>query len=240
MSMDLSKRLRAVAELTAGGKRSTTVCAADIGTDHGYIPISLIKEKEFGHVIAMDVNRGPLERARCNIALEGLEGYIETRLSDGLKELADGEVQCVVIAGMGGALCIKILEEGKKVVEGLQYFVLQPQSEIWKVRAYLQENKYRIVEEDMVLEDGKYYPMMRVEKGEDSPYSKVELWYGRVLLKNRHPVLKDYLEFVTKEKERILKSLKTSPTERAKNRALEVEKELQTAKEGLSCYVEKS
>lgn len=239
MNMDLSKRLCAVADLTAGGKKSTTVCVADIGTDHGYIPINLIKEKEFGHAIAMDVNRGPLERARHHIALEGLEEYIETRLSDGLRELARDEVQCVIIAGMGGALCTKILEEGKEVVEGLQYFVLQPQSEIWKVRNYLQENGYCIVEEDIVLEDGKYYPMMRVEKGEESPYSEAELRYGRVLLKKRHPVLKSYLEFVAKEKERILKSLKASPTQRAKSRALEVERELETAKEGLSCYVEK-
>lgn len=240
MSMDLSKRLCAVVELVSKGKTEQTVCVADIGTDHGYIPITLIKEKQFTHAIAMDVNKGPLERAKEHISLEGLEGYIETRLSDGLEKLKPKEAQCIVIAGMGGALCVRILEEGKKIVEGLQYFVLQPQSELWKVREYLQKNGYRTVEEDMVLEDGKYYPMMRVEKGSESSYSEVELLYGRNLLQRRHPVLKSYLEFVVKEKEKVLESLKASTTERAKERVLEVEGELRTVKEGLACYVERS
>ena len=94
--MELSKRLMAVACLVTPGNR-----LADVGTDHGYIPIYLIKENRIPHAIAMDVNRGPLLRAQEHIRMEGLEERIETRLSDGMKMLLPTEADTVVIAGMG-------------------------------------------------------------------------------------------------------------------------------------------
>ena len=112
---------------------------ADIGTDHGYIPIYLMKEGIASKVIALDINKGPLERARLHIVGNGLKGQIETRLSDGLCKVMPGEVDTMIAAGMGGALVIKILTEGKKVVDSLTACILQPQSEIWKVRKYLCE-----------------------------------------------------------------------------------------------------
>ena len=130
--MELSKRLYAVAGLVTEG-----ASVADIGTDHGYVPIYLVKNKIASKVIAMDINKGPLERARMHIIGHGLKGQIETRLSDGLKNLEPGEVDAFIAAGMGGGLVIKILEDSKEVVEQLKFAVLQPQSEIAKVRKYL-------------------------------------------------------------------------------------------------------
>ena len=102
--MELSKRLYAVAGLVTEG-----ASVADIGTDHGYVPIYLVINNIASKVIAMDINRGPLERARMHIIGHGLKGKIETRLSDGLKEIEPFEVEGMIAAGMGGGLVIKIL-----------------------------------------------------------------------------------------------------------------------------------
>lgn len=80
-------------------------------------------------------------------------------------QLAEGEADTVVIAGMGGGLVIHILTEGAKVLKSVETLVLQPQSEFARVRDYLEKNEYRIEEEHMLCEDGKYYAMMRVKHG---------------------------------------------------------------------------
>lgn len=91
---------------------------------------------------------------------------------------------------MGGGLVIKIMEDGEEIFRNLTEFILQPQSEIAKVRQYLCEHNYRIIAEDMVLEDGKFYPMMKVANGSAEEYSTLELRYGKLLLREKHPVLK--------------------------------------------------
>ena len=200
--MELSKRLQAVADLVSEG-----ASVADVGTDHGYIPIYLCKTNRCPKAIAMDVNQGPLLRAEAHIAEHGLDKQIKTRLSDGVRQLAPGECECVVIAGMGGALTVRILTEGESVFRKLKEFVLQPQSELWKVRQYLSEHGYLIVEENMIFEDGKYYPMMKVINGEASAYDTLELKYGRELLTNKHPVLKQFLLKELSVKQEILRNL---------------------------------
>ncbi len=205
--MERSKRLRAVAGLVTEG-----AFAADIGTDHGYVPIDLVKSRRAAKAIATDIKEGPLERARLHILEQGLEGRIETRLSDGLHALSPGEVDTVILAGMGGALTIRILEERPQVTGRLKELVLQPQSEIRRVREYLVTHGYRIVEEDMVEEDGKFYPMMKARHeadcaGETPVYEEWEYLYGKELLKNRHPALGKYLFREKGMKEKILRRL---------------------------------
>lgn len=155
--MELSKRLSAVAALVTPGKR-----IVDIGTDHAYIPIYLIEKKRCLSAVAMDVNAGPLERAGEHIREAGFQKEIELRLSDGLEQLKPGEADCAVIAGMGGGLVMRILSGHPETTCSLQECILQPQSEIAKVRAFLLENGFVFQDEDMVLDDGKYYPMMKV------------------------------------------------------------------------------
>lgn len=229
--MDLSKRLEAVADLI--GK---DLVVADIGTDHGYIPIYLLKKQKSKKVFAMDVNEGPLLRAKAHIEAHGLSERIETRLSDGVKALKPGECDSVVIAGMGGALAVKIMDEGKEVFKSLQEFVLQPQSELEKVRQYLCENGYYIVAENMVLEDGKYYPMMKVRNGQSEPYNLMELRYGKQLLKQKNLVLKRFLEKEVHTKEQILKNLEAAEGEHIVARVKVLQDELNCAKEALAVY----
>ena len=226
--MELSKRLAAVAALVSEGRT-----VADIGTDHGYIPIWLTEKGICKKAFAMDVRKGPLSRAEEHITGHGLGNYIETRLSDGLGALRPGEADCMIAAGMGGNLIIKILEEGRPVLNCMQECILQPQSEISKVRIWLEENGYEAVQEDMVLEDGKYYPMMKMRKAlqEIPPYREIEYRYGRLLLRDRHPVLKSYLEWEIAGKEAVLAQLSGKSGERIRERETEIQKELLLAQE---------
>lgn len=158
--MLLSDRMRAVAGLVQPCRS-----IADIGCDHGYVAMELVRSKICRHVIAMDINSGPLERARHNIAEYGMQEYIETRLSDGASALEAGEAEGIICAGMGGKLVIAILEQGKTLVGEMKQVILQPQSDLPEVRGYLREKGYLIDTEDIIYEDGKYYPMMRALPG---------------------------------------------------------------------------
>ena len=190
--MELSARLKAVAGMVTKGNR---VC--DVGCDHGYISIYLVKNGVSPYVYAMDVNKGPLLRAKEHILDYGYTDKIETILSDGLVALGDRESDALICAGMGGKLIIKILTEGMEQVLKMRELVLQPQSEIHLVREYLRNQGFYIDKEDMIFEDGKYYPMMHViieseKQNEDNPvFDK----FGPCLLKEKHPVLKDFLEY---------------------------------------------
>ena len=214
--MELSKRLYAVAGLVTEG-----ASVADIGTDHGYVPIYLVEEGIARKALAVDVNRGPLERARMHIVGHGLGDKIETRLSDGLREIRPGEVDTIIVSGMGGPLTIRILKDGEAVTDKLEALILQPQSEIARVRRFLVEQGYRIQREDMVFEDGKYYPVMRVVHGDPEPYEAWEYLYGKRLLEERHPVLGEFLLRELRIQESILEQLarrkeSVSAQERAK------------------------
>lgn len=246
--MELSKRLQAVAGLVTAGS-----VLADIGTDHAYIPIWLTESGRISGAVAMDVNRGPLERAAENIREHGLEDRIRTRLSDGFAALEPGEADCAVIAGMGGGLTVRILKEGGRLVRTLKECILQPQSEIEKVRAFLLEEGFLFIMEDMVEEDGKYYPMIKaacpgrgnapkMEKAAagadigESDWDETELLYGRYLLRNKNPVLRQYLEREIQIKQQILKGIADQDSPRIAARKQELEKEIRKAEKGLVYY----
>ncbi len=164
--MQLSLRLSAIADMVTTGNR-----LVDVGCDHGYLPVYLIQQKKIPSAIAMDVRKGPLSRAEEHIRQYGLEEYIQTRLSDGLENLKAGEGDTLVIAGMGGPLMERILTDGQSVRDSFSELILQPQSDIPHFRRFIQSQGWKIVEEKMVEEDGKFYPMMRVVKAhsEDVP-----------------------------------------------------------------------
>lgn len=152
----LSRRLQAVADMVTKGNR---VC--DVGCDHGYVSIYLVKQGISPRVLAMDVRGGPLGAAREHVAGQALEDRIETRLSDGLHNYNIGEAQSLVCAGMGGRLMRRILEEDKVKTDSFRELILQPQSEIEQFRRFLRENEYLIQDEDIVEEDGKFYQVIR-------------------------------------------------------------------------------
>lgn len=183
----LSKRLGRLAQMVSEGNR-----LADIGTDHGYLPIELVKEKRIPSAIAMDVRKGPLSRAKEHIAEAGLQEYIQLRLSDGLEKLSPGEADTVVMAGMGGRLMTKILDRWEDL-SSVKEWIFSPQSEIDFFRHYIAERGLVIVEEDLIYEDGKYYFLMKTVPGEAYEMDEMSANFGPLLLSARHPVLRQYL-----------------------------------------------
>jgi len=187
----LSERLRTVADMVTEGNR---VC--DVGCDHGFVPIYLIQQKISPKVLAMDLRKGPLRAAREHVAAYGLEEKIETRLSDGLHNYKNGEADTLVCAGMGGGLMMRILSEDREKTASFQELILQPQSEIEKFRRFLRESGLRILDENILEEEGKFYQVIRAV-GADAPLEelcKLEDRYGPVLLRKKTPVFFAYLE----------------------------------------------
>lgn len=160
-TIELSARLSAVAGMVTPGSR-----VADVGCDHGFVSIFLVQNGLASHVTAMDVRQGPLSRAREHVQQYGLSGYIDLRLSDGLSLLTpEDKTDCVILAGMGGRLMQRIIADALAKGLVISQYVLQPQSEWAVLRRFLREAGYRIVQEEMVLEDGKFYPVMKVQRG---------------------------------------------------------------------------
>ena len=234
----ISNRLTAAASMVSRGS-----ILADVGTDHGYVPIYLVEKGIIPGAIAMDINRGPLERAKEHIGQYGMEAYIQTRLSDGVEALAVGEADSVLIAGMGGGLVMHILTEGAEVCRNVKELILQPQSELERVRRFLWENGYVTDAEEMVEEEGKYYPMMRVhyeptaENGSGGEMREVDFAYGKLLLERQHPVLKQYLCWERQLTEQILDQLKQQPgSEGIAKRIQEKENVLARNREALTYF----
>ena len=235
--MILSERLKHVADLCGRGKT-----LADIGCDHGYLGIWLVKEKRFEHVIAMDLRKGPLAAAENHVKEEGLEDKIECRLSDGCDKLNAGEAEVINFAGMGGPLMISLLERDMSITESAKRLVLQPQSEIPSVRRWLKAKGFRIEAEDMVCEDGKFYTMMAACAGEWDNAAVAEeaaLLFGGQLLAGKHPVLKDFLVKKLSQEEAVLRELtdgEETAGERRRMRAAEVERGIADIREALKVY----
>lgn len=230
--MELSKRLMAVAGLVTAGS-----FIADIGTDHGYVPIYLMKNGRIRGAVAADVNEGPLERARVHIVQEGLEDRIKLRLSDGLKNIGEDEIDAMVAAGMGGGLIVRILEEGGRAAESLKECILQPQSEIRKVRKYLAEHGWAVTAEDMVEEEHKFYPMMKAARSLPEHYEEYEYIYGKKLLGAKHPVLKKFLLRERGLQEELRLRLMASGRSRSiELRLRQLEGETEHTRRALACY----
>ncbi len=152
----LSGRMRAICEMVTPGRK-----VADVGCDHGFVSIWLVQRGICPGAIAMDVREGPLSGARAHVEAYGLDRYIETRLSDGLRAFCAGEAQTLICAGMGGRLMRRILEEESAKAKSFEELILQPQSELSEFRSFLRREGYFIRQENMVKEEGKYYFLLK-------------------------------------------------------------------------------
>ena len=229
--VELSRRMQAAADMVSSGNR---VC--DVGCDHGYVSIYLVQSGKSPSALAMDVNQGPLLRAKGHVRRYGVEPYITLRLSDGLSAYRKGEADSLICAGMGGRLLWKILTREPDKTADFKELILQPQSEIALFRRALRENGYVFLEEDMILEEGKFYPLMKVRKaGRDGEQSErkseeqqeVEDLLGPLLLKTKNPVLFQFIERELSMKKEILNTLcHQEENERTTGRKRELEREI--------------
>ncbi len=220
--MQLSKRLQLVASFVSEGK-----VMADIGTDHGYVPIHLVQNQVVPYAYACDVNKGPLERANAHIAEAGLGGKIETRLGSGLSVLKPGEAEAIVIAGMGGPLMQRLLEESREVVAGVTELILSPHSEVDGVRRYLHETGFSMVREAMIYDEGKFYTVLKAVPGEDIAYTELEYRFGRLLIEAGEPVFLDYLRDCIRKLQTLQNRLLESGLSQENPRFIQASRELE-------------
>ncbi len=204
---------------------------ADIGCDHGLVAIYLIENDIASHVVAMDVATGPLSRATAHITEAGLNNDIDVRLSDGADrlELTDGklEVDIILVAGIGGRLAIRLIENNLDKFLATRAIVIQAQSELEYVRESLCRLGFVIVNEAMVYEDGKYYnaikavprSLVEAEGVADTSesvdfylkeYNEGELLYSRIMYRRKDEILREYLEFTAQGLERIISGIKSA------------------------------
>lgn len=223
-----SERLQAVARWVPAG---TTV--ADIGADHAHLLIHLVLRKRIEKGIAGELNKGPFENARSQVRRWGLSDRIEVRRGDGLSVLKEDEADVIVIAGMGGPLIAKILDQGREKLSGAFRLVLQPNTGGERVRRWLRQNGWAPVGETLVEEGGTLYEIIAAERGEDEalyrqpPASEEQLLLlGPLLWKEKHPLLiKKWLQELA-ARERILERVRAGRTEEAARRAAQLEEEI--------------
>ncbi|MTV47503.1 SAM-dependent methyltransferase [Heliobacillus mobilis] len=229
---ELSPRLQRLAEAVPQGS-----VLADIGTDHAYLPVYLVKKGIIPRAIGVEVHPGPLEAAKQHVIAFRVSEQIDIRPGDGLAPLQPEEVQAITIAGMGGGTIQSILEAGEKTgkLTGVSRLVLQPLEGAKELRQWLSGHGWSFVEEDLVAEGHRIYEVIVVDKniksepmtmtilsGTASPetsslgisFSEDVIWeLGPLLLLNRHPLLIQVVVRLLERERRALEGL-----QRARNR----------------------
>ena len=221
--MELSKRLNWIIE-----KLNKVDIIMDVGTDHGYIPIYLVKNNIASKVIASDINKDPLKKAQINASLDGVIDKIDLRLGRGLSPLNNKEADAVIIAGMGGNLIRDILENDLNKIKNLEYLILQPAQNPEVLRKYLYNNNYEILEEDICLDENKYYELFKVKYKMGDYILLEDIFYeiSPTILNKKLPLLKSYIESKIQKNKRIIEFIKDN-TEHAIERKNELKEKNQ-------------
>jgi tRNA (adenine22-N1)-methyltransferase len=176
--LKLSKRLQAIADFVTTGFR-----VADIGSDHGMLPVYLLQAGKCPAAIAGELNRGPYEAAVKQAAAAGLSQRLSVRQGDGLAVLQPGEADTITIAGMGGSLMSGILEAGRLAgkLEGVRELVLQPNVGEDLVREWLLQHNWFLQAETILEEDGKIYEVLHAAKTADAREQNERIYDGAFL-----------------------------------------------------------
>lgn len=226
--MELSKRLKRIAEHV-----DKCESVADIGTDHGYIPIYLVKEGICKKAIASDINKGPIEKAKVNVAFEGVSNKVKCLLGPGLNPLKVGEVNGVILAGMGGNLTRDILLADMEKVKRYDFIILQPAQNPEVLREFLYKNDYEIIDEDLIKDEGRFYELFKVKYNENSEKlvfeDELEYEVSPLLREKNHPLFKEFIEEKINRCETILSFIKED-TEAAKKRKSDLEEKINKLK----------
>ncbi len=228
--MELSLRLKTIASMA-----EQCNCIADIGTDHAYIPIYLVKNHMCFKAIASDINRGPVKKAEMNILLENLEDKIQCRLGSGLNTIKPEEVQGIVIAGMGGNLIRDIIEQGMEVFKKAKYVILQPVQNSEVLREYIYKKGYDIIDEELCIDENKFYEIIKIKhNNEAKEIDSIFYEIGKSLVDRKHPLIAQFIKAKIITYNKIVNSIKED-TQSAKKRKVEVNVKIQKLEELMKC-----
>ncbi len=218
--MKLKPRLAAVAEMVPRGD-----IAADIGTDHGYLPVYLALQRHCPRVVAVEKSTLNMRTAQETVARYRLEDRIEIRLGNGLHGLAEADlVQTVVLAGLGGKTICQLLAAAKDRLFAYRRLVLQPMGDSGMLRRWLAETGFCLVQERLAREKGRYYEIMTAEAGEQVVEDPFLLELGPVLVRDGDPLLVPWLEKQLQACEEIAQRLRQSNFARSSMRRKHIEK----------------
>lgn len=157
----LSSRLQTVVNYIPNGYR-----IADIGSDHAYLPCHVVQKGIVPFAVAGEVVEGPYQSAIRQVESVGLTEQISVRLGNGLEVLQPGEVDCITIAGMGGSLIASILDRGKDRLQHIKRLILQPNIGAIAIRKWLLDHGWKLIQEEILIEDGKIYEILVAEQGD--------------------------------------------------------------------------
>ena len=202
--MKLTDRLLKIASLVDNGKR-----IADIGTDHGYIPVYLLNQNKIQYAILGDINKGPLENARKEVTRNKLQDKVDLRLGSGIEVLKENEVDEIIIAGMGGMLINNLLKANEKVAHTTEKLILQPMQAPEELRMFLYQNGYKILDEHLVREEHRLYEIIVCKYEGLEPQEIDPIYYeiGLKLIENNDPLLNDFIENKIRINQNVLKKL---------------------------------
>lgn len=202
--MDLSPRLMKIVDMIP-----TTDVVADIGTDHGYVLIELLRQNKIKTGIASDNKVGPLDKAKMNAADAGVKVNMQFTLGNGLETLKGLPVNGAVLAGMGGVLTRDLLEKDLSVVKELDFLLLQPAQNPEVLREYLYNGPFTILDEALIREERRFYEAFLVCYCDhpEKMAEHVNYLVGERLIQNQDPLLPDFLEDKIREGEAILAKL---------------------------------
>ena len=213
--LQLQPRLQLLADLVPSGAR-----LADVGTDHGYLPVWLLQHGRISAAIAADIGPEPLEHARRTAAEYGVQG-INFRLCDGLRGIAPEEADTGVLAGMGGETMIHILSAAPWTrCPGAVTLLLQPMTKAGDLRRWLSDNGYCFTQERLVRDKDFLYPVLVVTGGTQPPLTKFQQEYG--LLLSKDPLYGDYLDLHLRRLEQAEAGMLRSDQETVRARASEI------------------
>ncbi len=228
--MKLGERLAVLAEFVPQGAR-----VADIGTDHGYLPIELIQKNIAISVVAGDIHKGPYQAAKDNVESLGLEEKISVRFGDGLSVLSPGEVDTVVIAGMGGSTMIEILKSEPKVTGSLTRLILQPMIAAGTLRSWLVSNNWCIVDEALVQDEGRLYEVIVAKQGESPEFEPIMYEIGMVLWEKKPPLLCLHLDHLIAQTKRVVREMANSDNAQQSPKFNEYVKKLEQLEDKRQC-----
>ena len=220
----ISKRLELVASFVPQG-----AILLDVGSDHAYLPIELVERGKIESAIAGEVVEGPYQSAVKNVEAHGLKEKIHVRLANGLAAFEEADqVSVITIAGMGGRLIARILEEGLDKLANVERLILQPNNREDDLRIWLQDHGFEIVAESILEEAGKFYEILVVEAGQ-MKLSASDVRFGPFLSKELNPV---FVQKWQKEAEKLEFALGQIPEKNLEERQVLVDK-IQAIKEVL-------
>jgi len=207
-NIKLSQRLQIIADFIEENAK-----VADVGTDHGYVPVYLSVAGKASRIIASDLNEAPLKKA-VSTANEYAVENIEFRLADGLNGFSAGEVDTIIIAGMGGENISDILSQAPWALNCT--LILQPMSKRERLGEWLRNNGLCVVDEKLAFEKGGIHPVLLVRKGEDADKSRAGLYVSEALAKNGSEYLDEYIRRIIKKLEQTRVGLEKAAAENLK------------------------